>query len=365
MRTRAATLWKLNESLKIEEIEVEAPKLGEVLVRMVASGICHTDPSVIHGSLPNPLPVILGHEGAGIVEQVGPGVSKLQPGDPVVVAAVPHCGHCRFCLEGKPFNCRNFMGLALGGAMPDGTKRFRRDGEEICHFFCQSSFSEHTIVPERIAVKVAKDLPLEKLGPLACGVQTGAGAVLNTAGVRPGESVVVIGCGAVGLSAVMAAKLARAFPILAVDLIEDRLRLARDLGATETLQAGKVDVVAEVQRITGGGADYAFECLGKAETIRQSIDCVRMGGGTAVISGAMVAGAEVTLDGLGLILKNVCGNVEGGSNPALFIPLLIEFWRRGEFPFDRLLSRTYRLEEINQAIADMERGEVIKPVIRY
>src|SRR5919108_2826313 len=189
MHTRAAILSRLNEPFAIGDVELGEPKFGEVLVQMVASGVCHTDVSVMHGILPVPLPAVLGHEGAGVVNAVGPGVTKLSPGDHVVVAAVPHCGRCRSCLQAKPFFCQHGIALAFGGAMPDGTKRFRRGVEEIGHFFCQSSFAEYTLVPERTAVSVPKDLPLEKLGALGCGVESGAGAVLNTAQVHPGQSV--------------------------------------------------------------------------------------------------------------------------------------------------------------------------------
>jgi aryl-alcohol dehydrogenase len=331
---------------------------------MVASGVCHTDVNVTHGARRIPLPAILGHEGAGVVKAVGPGGAKLTVGDHVVVAAVPRCGHCRTCLQGKPFFCQDFRSLAFGGAMPDGTKRFRQGASEISHFFCQSSFAEYTVVSECTAIRVSADVPLEKLGPLGCGVETGAGAVLNTARVQPGESVAVFGCGGVGLSAVMAARLCRAFPIIAVDVVDGRLDLARGLGASETIHAGASDVVREIRRLTRGGADFAFECIGRPETIRQSVDCARVGG-TAVISGSVAAGSEIKLDGIGLLSRDIRGNHQGSSVPDVFIPRLIDFWRRGEFPFDRLLSRTYGLNEINQAISDMERGEVVKPIIRY
>src|SRR5262245_61246689 len=197
---------------------------------------------------------------------------------------------------------------------------FRRDSNELSHFFCQSSFAEYTVVPESVAVCVSKDLPLEKLAPLGCGVQTGAGAVLNTARVRPGESVVVLGCGGVGLSAVMAARLSRAFPIIAVDVNERRLTLAREFGASETIRAGQTDVVREIRRLTRGGADYAFECIGKADTIRQSVDCTRVGGSSVITGGV----AEVKLDGIGLLFKTIRGNHQGSSIPDIFIPLLID-----------------------------------------
>jgi aryl-alcohol dehydrogenase len=364
MRTRAAILSQVNDPLAIGEVEIGEPQFGEVLVQMVASGVCHTDVHVMHGLLPVPLPAILGHEGAGIVQAVGPGVTKLSAGDHVVMAAVPHCGQCRACLEGKPFVCQHLFALAFGGAMPDGTKRFRQDTAPLSHFFCQSSFAEYTLVPARNAIRVPPDVSLEQLGPLGCGIETGAGAVLNTANVQAGDSVAIFGCGGVGLSAVMAARLAKAFPIIVVDIREPRLQLARELGATETIQAGTTNVVAAIQQRTHGGVDYAFECVGRADTIRQSVDCTRVGG-TAVITGAVAAGAEVPLDGIGLLLKNIRGNHQGSSIPELFIPLLVDLWRRGEFPFDRLFSRTYSFPDINQAITDMEHGEVIKPIIRY
>jgi aryl-alcohol dehydrogenase len=364
MRTRAAVLSQPNTPLAVVDLEVGEPKYGEVLVRMVASGVCQTDLGVIHGKLPLPLPAVLGHEGAGIVEAVGPGVAKLQTGDHVVIAAVPHCARCRSCLTGKPFLCPDMSVGFLGGMMPDGSKRFRRGAEEVSHFFWQSSFAEHSLVPERIAVKVSKDLPLEKLAPLGCGVQTGSGAVLNTAKIRPGDTVAVFGCGGVGLSAVMGARLARALRIIAVDFFDHRLRLARELGATDTVSARGTNAVEEIQKLTGGGVDYSFECIGKPETARQSVDCVRPGG-TAVISGVIAPGAEIKIDGLGLLGRSIIGNVEGSSVPEDYLPKLVDFWRQGEFPFDKLTPRTYALNEINQAIADMERGDVIKPIIRY
>jgi aryl-alcohol dehydrogenase len=364
MRTRAAILSQANSPLTVTDSDVDEPKLGEVLIRMVASGVCQTDLGVIHGKLPVPLPAVLGHEGSGVVEAVGPGVVKLQVGDHVVVAAVTHCGHCRLCLTGKPFFCPDMTNGFLGGMMPDGTKRFRRGGEELSHFFWQSSFAQYAVVPERVAVKVPRDLPLEKMAPLGCGVQTGSGAVLNTAKIRPGDIVAVIGCGGVGLSAVMGARLARAVRIIAVDFFEHRLKLAREFGATDTIAARGVNAVAEIQKLTAGGVDFAFECIGKAETARQTVDCVRPGG-TAVISGVLAPGAEIHLDGLGLLGRTVIGNVEGSSVPEDYLPKLIEFWRRGEFPFDKMTTRTYDLDDINKAVADMERGDVIKPVVLY
>jgi aryl-alcohol dehydrogenase len=364
MRTRAAVLSQPNTPLNVVDVDVGEPGNGEVLVRMVASGVCQTDLGVIHGKLPLALPAILGHEGSAVVEAVGPGVGKLQVGDHVVVAAVTHCGRCRLCLTGRPFLCPDMSNGFLGGVMPDGTKRFHRGNEALSHFFWQSSFAEHSVIPERIAVKVPTDLPLEKLAPLACGIQTGSGAVLNTAKLRPGDTVAVIGCGGVGLAAVMAAQIARALRIIAVDFFDHRLQLARELGATDTVSGRKGDAVDEIRKLTGGGVDFSFECIGKPETVRQAVDCVRTGG-TAVISGVVAPGAEVKLDGLGLLGRTVIGNVEGSSVPEEYIPKLVEFWRNGQFPFDKLTTKTYALKDINQAVADMETGEVIKPIVRY
>ena len=248
--------------------------------------------------------------------------------------------------------------------MPDGTARLRRGEEPLSNFFSQSSFAELAVVPEPIVVKVPSELPLETLAPLACGIQTGSGAVLNTARVRPGESVAVWGCGGVGLSAVMAARVAGASPIIAVDRLESRLELARELGATETIQADRNDPVAAVNELVPGGVDFAFECIGLAATIRQCSDATRTGG-TTVVSGAAAAGSEVPIDAMALFTKNILGNIEGSTVPGVYVPMMIDMWQRGIFPFDRLLGATYALEDIDSAIAAMESGEVIKPVIRY
>lgn len=365
MKTRAAILTNFNEPLTFDEIDVADPKQGEVLVRMVASGVCHTDLSAIKGLLPIPVPMVLGHEGAGIVEAVGPGVTRFAKGDHVVTSAVAHCRNCGPCLSGTPYFCSTSMDLGFGGNLADGTKRFRRGKEEIGHFFLQSSFAEYAVAPEQIVVKVPDELPLEQLGPLACGISTGAGAVMNIGDVHTGQSVAVIGCGAVGLSAIMAARVRKASTIIAVDLLDSRLKLARDLGATETINAKGTNVVEEIVKLTGGGGvDFGFECIGRADTIRQAVDCTRQGG-DAVISGVVPAGSEVSLDGLGLLMKNIRANPEGGSIPQLFIPLLLDLWRKGDFPFDQLLGATYAHSDLMKALDAIDSGAVIKPVVVY
>jgi len=361
LRTRAAILHEFNKPLTIEEVEVAEPQVGEILVRILASGICHSDVSAYHGFWMSPLPIILGHEGAGIVEAVGPEVTRVRPGDSVVMSVVWGCGQCKYCLQGKPFRCRSG---AVRGTMPDGTRRFRKDDQEVSHFFCHSSFAHYTVVPEKMAVKVPTDIPLEKLGALGCGVQTGAGAVLNVAEVGLGESVAVFGCGGVGLSSIMAAKFAGAAPIIGVDVVESRMELAKEMGATHTVNAAEADPVAKTKEITDGGADYAFECTGNVDTIRQTVDSLGPGG-TAVITGGPPLGAEAKLNAPGLLSVRILGNMGGEGIPDIFIPRLIDLWRRGEFPYDRMITKAYGLDEINQAMTDMEQGVIIKPLIRF
>lgn len=364
MKTTAAILEETGGDLVVAEVELDRPGPGEVLVRMVGSGICHTDVSAMNGSLPAPPPIVLGHEGSGVVEEVGPGVRTVAPGDHVVLSVGVHCGVCDQCLAGRPWACSVGMGVSFAGIMPDGTKRLHRDGADVSHFFCQSSWARHAVVPAEIAVKVPADAPLEKLGPLGCGVQTGAGAVLNVAGVRPGDTVAVIGCGGVGLSAVMAAAASGATTIVAVDIDPRRLELAKSLGATDGVDASAADPVEAVQGMTGGGADYAFECLGRSETIGQTVGAVRQNG-TAVITGALGLDVTATFDTFTLISKNIKGNVGGTGISEDLIPRLVRMWRRGIFPFDRLSPRTYRLEEVNTALADMHAGDVVKPLIAF
>lgn len=353
MKSRAAILIKPNRPLQLTEVDVAAPKAGEVLVQMVATGICHTDISVIQGKFSAPLPIIVGHEGAAIVKAVGPRVSELQVGDHVVITALPHCGHCRFCQSAQPYYCDGLPDTSFEGTMPDGTSRFSQDGRPINHLFCQSSFSEYAIVMQSACVKVSKKFPLQTLAPLGCGVMTGAGAVMNCAKVGVGDKVVIIGCGGVGLAAVMAAKLSGALEIIAIDIQEKRLKLAKELGATKTAKAA-----------TFHDADFAFECVGHQETIAQCLKSIRAGG-TAVITGACSDGLDFAIDPSDLLLKNIKGNIAGMCVAQLFIPQLLEYHKRGLFPFDRLTTKVYPFEEINQAIQDMIKGKVIKPIVTY
>lgn len=361
---RAAVLREPNGPFVIEKLTIDLPGPNEVLVRIVAAGMCHTDLAVRGGDLPTPLPVVLGHEGAGIVEAVGPGVQKVAPGDPVVLT-FPSCGLCDSCLTGHPSRCFLAFPLYFGGARLDGSHGLHCDhGPMHDRFFAQSSFATYSLATERNVVKVPKDAPLELLGPLACGVQTGAGAVLNSLRVRAGETFAVFGSGSVGLSAVMAARLCGAQQIIAIDVLPSRLELAKELGATHVINSREQDACAEVRRITGVGVHHALDTTGRVDVIRGALDALRPGGVCGVL-GASAPGSELSIDvnmfiGTSRMLRGI---VEGDSVPDIFIPQLIALHRQGAFPFDRLL-KFYAFEEINEALRDSETGTAIKPVIR-
>jgi aryl-alcohol dehydrogenase len=311
-----------------------------------------------------PLPVVLGHEGAGVVERVGRGVRKVAPGDPVVLT-YGLCGRCRPCLRGDATYCERFYPLNFGGGREDGSTATRgARGPVHDHFFGQSSFGSLALAYERNVVKVPADAPLERLGPLGCGIQTGAGAVLNALRVAPGSSFAVFGGGAVGLSAVMAARVAGATTIVAADVVPARLELARKLGATHTVNSRESDPVASVRDVTGGGADFTLESSGRPEVLRQAIDALAIRG-TCGIVGAPALGTEASFDVNGVMTagKRIVGIIEGDSVPDLFIPLLIDLHMQGRFPFDELV-KFYPFEQIDRAAADSEKGLTIKPIVR-
>ncbi|MFF3354762.1 NAD(P)-dependent alcohol dehydrogenase [Streptomyces sp. NPDC002917] len=336
----------------------------EVLVKVVATGLCQTDIHVRDQALPTPLPVVLGHEGAGIVERVGDAVSTVTPGDRVVMS-YQACGHCTPCLSGKPAYCALSFPANFGGSRLDGTNALHAGGEEIHgHFFGQSSFATHALATERNVVKVDdEDIPLELLSPLGCGLQTGAGAVLNSLKIEAGASVVIIGAGTVGLAAVMAAKVAGASPVIAVDIVPERLGLARELGATHTVNAKEEDTAARIAELTGGGADYVLEITARPEMLTLAVDALAPLGTAALIGGAPAgAHAPVNMNAL-LGGRTVRGIAQGDSIPQLFIPQLIDLYRAGRFPFDRLIT-FYGFDQINEAATDTRTGAAIKPVLR-
>lgn len=362
---KAAVFREKGKAPAIEDVTIGEPRADEVLVRVVACGVCHTDMVVRDQLLPMPLPAVLGHEGAGVVEAVGSNVTKVAPGDHVVMSFA-FCGDCYLCDSGHPAHCANVLPTNFGGTRADGSTGITdTDGKPVHdHFFAQSAFAQYSLANMNNVVKVPKDLSLDLLAPLGCGLQTGAGAVLNALKVRPGSSFVVFGAGAVGLAAVMAARIAGATQIIAVDINADRLKLAEELGATHTINSKEEDPVAKVQEITVKGADFSLEASGHGAVLRQAVDSLGFFG-TCGIVGASPLGSEVSLDINGVMIpaKRIMGIVQGDVIASTFIPTLIEFYRQGRFPFDRLIKH-YDFADINQAIADSESGKTIKPVLR-
>lgn len=359
---RAALVKEKSGPFVVETVELEEPRDDEVLVRIVATGVCHTDIGVRDQSYPVPLPAVLGHEGAGVVEKVGRSVQKVVPGDHVIVT-YDFCGRCENCVQGQPGFCVEFYARNLSGARVDGSSPLRSGGKTIggC-FFCQSSFAEKAVASERNVVKIPKDVPLELMGPLGCGIQTGSGAVINSLAPKAGSSIAIFGAGAVGLSAVMAAKIVGCTAIIAVDINDGRLDLARELGATHCINGAKADAVKEIRAITDGGAQYSLECTSVPRVFRQAVECLRIPG-TCGLIGAAALGVEVTLEMATILFgRKIQGIMQGDCVPDVFVPRLIEFWRAGLFPFDKL-TRLYDISEINEAVHAAESGAVVKPII--
>jgi aryl-alcohol dehydrogenase len=362
VKTRAAISREGAPAPIIESVELEAPRADEILVRIVATGICHTDLGCHSGKgRPTPKPIVLGHEGAGVVEQVGAAVTDIVIGDHVVLSGVS-CGHCESCQNNRPTYCRDAIGLCFGGARAVGTSPLTQDGAHVHgSFFGQSSFASHVVAPARSAVRVPKDVPLHLMGPLGCGVITGAGAVIETFRVRPGQSIVVFGVGGVGLSAIMAARLSGAAQIVAVDLNPARLQLARELGATHAVQAGQGDVLEALRSIRPEGFNFSLNTTFVPEVYDQALGALGMEGVCGFVTAPRGPWSPNILQLLsgGRRLQGILG---GGAAPRLFIPLLIEAWRQGRFPFDRMI-KTYAFEDIAQAFADTASGAAIKPVL--
>lgn len=349
----------------LEEAKIRAPKEDEVLVKIVATGMCHTDMIVRDQDYPVPLPLVLGHEGAGIVEKIGPLVKDIEVGDHVVLS-YGYCSQCSSCHSGHESYCQEFYPRNFGGSDMEGNNAIQdADGNPIHdHFFSQSSFATYALSLESNTIKVSKDAPIELLGPLGCGIQTGAGAVINSLKVRPGTSFVTFGAGAVGLSAVLAAQVAGATTIIAVDVVPSRLELAKELGATHVINSKEEDVVEKVRDITGGGALFALESTGIPAVLRQGIDSLGTLGTIGVV-GAPALGTDAGFDVNDLLLggKSIRGIVEGDSTTKVFIPQLVELYLQGRFAFDKLV-KYYDFEDINQAAEDSKDGITLKPIIR-
>lgn len=360
MKIKAAITHDLGQEFKIEEVELSDPKSNEVLIKVVASGVCHTD-TVARDLGITPFPVVLGHEGSGIVEKVGSGVTTIQPGDHVVLSYAS-CGHCENCLTGHPSTCVDFNLLNFGGKMEDGTHRIHQHNQGLSTFFGQSSFGTYAIANERNVVKVDKDVDLALLGPLGCGIQTGSGTVLNKLKPEFGSSIAIYGCGGVGLSAIMAAKIVGCKHIIAIDIHDSRLELAQELGATTILNGKKFDVVKEIKEVTKGGTHYAVETTGVPAVVRQSLQALRPLGVAAIVG----VTPEMNIDVHNDIMaegKTMMGVIEGDAVPQLFIPQLVEYYKKGLFPFDKLV-KFYNFDEINQAFDDSKTGITIKPILK-
>jgi aryl-alcohol dehydrogenase len=367
MEIKAAVVFEQSGNFSIEQLQLSDPNDDEVLVRIAGVGICHTDLAARDLHLPIPperaLPGVFGHEGAGVVEKVGARVTKVKPGDHVAISW-DCCGVCSSCKSGNNTYCLNFFLHNFNGARPDGTTTLRK-GDQVIYgsFFGQSSFADFALANERNVVKVREDIPVEILGPMGCGVQTGAGAVMNTLRPRPGASIAIFGTGTVGMSALLGAVVCGCTTIIAVDVHPDRLEIAKELGATHMIKAGEVDPVEAILDITGGGAQFTLECVGNPKVLRQAVDSLPLLGVCGLL-GSVPPGTEVALD-MDRIMngRTVRGIIEGDSIPDLFIPKLIELYTQGRFPFDRLI-KFYPFDDINKAVEDMEKGSVIKPILR-
>ena len=363
MKAKAAVTLKNQQAFEVKQIDVDEPKADEVLIRVVASGVCHTDAVArdLEGLVA--MPAVLGHEGSGVIEKVGKDVANVKVGD-YVVMSFASCHHCENCLSAHPSVCESFNFLNFDGRMADGSTPYHHEGGDLSIFFGQSSFSEKVVTKaiNVVPVDVKNEDELSLLGPLGCGIQTGAGTVMNYLNPAVGESIIIFGTGAVGLSAIMAAKLAGCAHIIAVDVHQHRLDLAKKLGATHTINGKEQDTVAEVRKITGKGAHYSVETTGVAPVVLQAVHAIKPLGKVAIVgfTGEVTFNIQADLMGEG---KTLVGVIEGDSIPQLFIPKLVELYKQGKFPINELIE-FYTLDQINQAFADSASGKVIKPIIR-
>jgi Zn-dependent alcohol dehydrogenase len=364
-RTKAAVLEASGAALQLRELDIEGPRANEVAIRVVACGICHSDYSCIHGIVRTPLPVVLGHEAGGVVEAVGPGVTDLEAGDHVIVALTPACGRCEFCVEERPFLCTQMFATLGNCTMTDGTTRLSRGGNGVHQLCAIGGFAEHAVVPAGCAVRVDADLPLDTICLIGCGVTTGVGAALNTAGVRPGTTVAVLGCGGVGLSVVQGARIAGAKTIVAVDPVAARRELALMLGATHAVDPRGEDSTRAVKKIVPGGVHYAFEVIGRPETMAQAFAMVRPSG-LAVVVGVTAPGDSVSIRAGGFQQqKAIIGSAYGSAVPQRDFPRFIELYRKGELRLEPMISARIALEEVNDALAALARGEGARSVISF
>ncbi len=369
IKSKAAIAWGPNQPLSIEEVDVMLPKKGEVLVKILASGVCHTDAFTLSGDDPEGIfPCILGHEGGGIVERVGEGVTSVKVGDHVIPLYTPECGECKFCLSGKTNLCQKIRETQGKGLMPDGTTRFYKDGQPIYHYMGCSTFSEYTVLPEISLANVNKEAPLEEVCLLGCGVTTGMGAVLNTAKVEEGATVAIFGMGGIGLSAIIGATMAKARRIIAIDINERKFELARKLGATDCINPQDYDQPIQdvIVELTDGGVDYSFECIGNVNVMRSALECCHKGWGESVVIGVAGAGQEISTRPFQLVTGRVWrGSAFGGVKGRSELPEYVDRYLNGEFKLNDFITHTMALEDINESFELLHRGESIRTVIHF
>jgi S-(hydroxymethyl)glutathione dehydrogenase / alcohol dehydrogenase len=369
MKTKAAVAYKAGEPLVIEEVDLDGPREGEVLVEIKATGICHTDEFTRSGADPEGIfPAILGHEGAGVVVDVGPGVRSLKKGDHVIPLYTPECRQCEYCISGKTNLCQAIRITQGRGVMPDGSSRFSLNGEKIHHYMGTSTFSNYTVVPEIALAKIREDAPFDKVCYIGCGVTTGIGAVINTAKVEPGSNVVVFGLGGIGLNVIQGARLAGANMIVGVDLNTQRESLARKFGMTHFVNPKDIqgDIVPYLVELTKGGADYSFECIGNVEVMRQALECCHKGWGVSVIIGVAGAGKEIATRPFQLVTGRVWkGTAFGGAKGRRDVPKIVDWYMEGKINIDDLITHTLPLSEINKGFDLMHSGESIRSVVVF
>lgn len=364
MKMKAAVARELNQ-LAVETVHLDSPKADEVLVRIRAAGVCHSDLHTLRGELRARPPIVLGHEGAGIVEEVGANVMSVKPGDRVLINWLPSCGHCATCLDDHPSLCETFPSTVFQGLLRDGSSRLKtEDGITLKHFLSAATMAEYAVVPEAGCISVPDDVPFDVAAVIGCAVMTGVGAVMNTAQARPGRSAVVIGAGGVGLCIIMGAVLAGCYPVIAVDLMESKLAFARDMGASHTINGKETDAVKTILSMTNGGADYVFDSVGMPVTMEQAVRATGNYGAT-VVTGMHDVLHPVPLPVGPIIFQNkrFLGSFVGSSKPQTDLPRLVELYRGGRLPLDQLISQHYALEDVNQAFADMEAGKVARGVL--
>jgi S-(hydroxymethyl)glutathione dehydrogenase/alcohol dehydrogenase len=368
MKTRAAVAWKAGAPLSIETVDLEGPKAGEVLVEIKATGICHTDQFTLSGADPEGLfPAILGHEGAGVVVEVGPGVTTLRRDDHVIPLYTPECRQCKFCLSRKTNLCQQIRSTQGRGLMPDATSRFSLDGQPILHYMGTSTFSNYIVVPEIALAKIRPDAPFDKVCYIGCGVTTGVGAVLFTAKVEAGANVVVFGLGGIGLNVIQGAKMVGANKIIGIDINPAREAMARQFGMTHFINPKDVpNVVDAIVQLTDGGADYSFECVGNTTLMRQALECCHKGWGQSIVIGVAGAGQEISTRPFQLVTgREWKGSAFGGARGRTDVPKIVDWYMDGKISIDPLITHTLKLEEINHGFELMERGESIRSVVMF